>query len=55
MKADMVRRDPRVKQMANFDGANMITGRNRENASKRNTAPAPRRAKKYAYVVVEGI
>ena len=54
-KAVMMSTEPIVKQMANLPGASIITGRKRENASRRKTMPAPSSAKKYAYIDVDGI
>jgi len=54
MKAPMMSADPRVKQIANFEGARMMTGRKREKARIRNTTPDARRARNHVKCVVEG-
>lgn len=42
----MTRPDPIVKQMANFEGASMMTGRKSEKARSKKIKPAPRIAAK---------
>lgn len=54
MKAPIKSADPRVKQIANFEGARMMTGRKREKAKIRNTTPEARRARNHMKCVVEG-
>ena len=44
-KAAMMSTEPMVKQMANLEGARMMTGRNSVKASTSNTAPAPSSAR----------
>lgn len=53
-KAPMMRAEPIVKQMANFDGARMMTGRKSEKAKIRNTIPDARSARNQVKWVVEG-
>jgi hypothetical protein len=51
----MMSTEPMVKQMANLEGARMMTGRNRENARMRKTAPLPSNARNHVKCVVDGI
>ena len=53
-KAPMISAEPNVKQMANFDGARMMTGKKRENAKIRNTIPEARNARNHVKWLVEG-
>ena len=53
--AAMQSAEPSVKHSANLAGARMMTGRNTENASTRNTTPAANIAKKYVNCVLDGI
>ncbi len=46
--------DPRLNVMANFEGARIITGRNKKNASASNNRPLPSMAAKYTNCVVLG-
>jgi hypothetical protein len=50
----MMSREPIVKQMANLEGAKIMTGRKREKAKIRNTAPAPKNARNHVKCVVDG-
>lgn len=45
-KAARIMEEPNVKHMANLEGANMMTGRNRVNARIRKNTPLPRSAAK---------
>lgn len=47
--------EPMVKQMANLEGASIMTGRKTVNARMRNSMPLPRKAAKYASCVEFGI
>ena len=53
-KEPMISAEPKVKQMANFDGARMMTGRKREKASIRNTIPEARNARNHVKWFVDG-
>ena len=50
----MMSSDPMVKQIANLEGAKMMTGRKSEKARIRKTAPPPRKAKNHVKCVVDG-
>ena len=51
---DKIQIEPRLNVRANFEGARIITGRNRKNASARNNRPLPSIAAKYTNWVVLG-
>ena len=51
----MINADPRLKVMANLEGARMIMGRNMKKARRRKRTPVPARAAKYTHWVVPGI
>lgn len=53
-KAPMISAEPKVKQMANFDGARMMTGRKRVKANIRKTTPDARNARNQVKWLVDG-
>ena len=54
-KAAMMNPEPTVKLTANFEGAMIITGKNRANARTRNSPPAARSAANHVNCDVDGI
>lgn len=54
-KADSTKTEPIVKQIANLEGASIMTGKKIVKASTKKITPLPRKAAKYASCVDEGI